>query len=88
VNDRHRTDPKHQDDITHATAVKREVHDALLDLWQTSGIMVLQQKDAPGTAPIITLITLGAIGLLAIFDYVDSLTLGTLHRHNRHPLPP
>jgi hypothetical protein len=88
MNDRRRTDPKHPDDITYATAVERQVHDSLFDLWQASGIVVLQQKDAPGTVRIITPIALGAIRLLAIFDHVEPVTLGALHRHNRHHLSP
>src|SRR5215475_7694714 len=64
INDRSRTDPKHPDDITHATAVERQVHDSLFDLWQASGIVVLQQKDAPGTVRVVTPIALGAISLL------------------------
>jgi hypothetical protein len=88
MNDRRRTDPKHPDDITHATAVERQVHDSLFDLWQASGIVVLQQKEAPGTVGIVTPIALGAIRLLAIFDHGDSVTLGALHRPNRHHRSP
>jgi hypothetical protein len=84
AHDGRRTDPKDPDDITHATAVERQIHDALFDRWQASGIMVLQEKDASGTVRIVTPIALGAIRLLAIFDHVDPLTLGALHRHNRH----
>ena len=61
AHDGSRTDPQHPDDITHATAVEREIHDALFDCWQASGIMVLQEKDASGTVRIVTPIALGAI---------------------------
>src|SRR5262245_62764655 len=88
MNDRCRTHPKHPDDITYATAVERQVHDSLFDLWQASGVVVLQQKDAPGTVRIVTPIALGAISLLAIFDHVDPVTLRALRSHNRHHLPP
>jgi hypothetical protein len=88
MNDRHRTDPKHPDDITYATAVEPQVHDSLFDLRQAYGIVVLQQKDAPATDQIVTPIALGAIRLLAIFDHGDPVTLGALHRHNRHHLSP
>lgn len=53
MNDRSRTDPKYPHDITYAKAVERQVHDSLFDLWQASGIVVLQQKDAPGTIRIV-----------------------------------
>jgi hypothetical protein len=88
MNDRSRTDPKHPDDITYATAVARQVHDSLFDLWQASGVAVPQQKDAPGTVRIVTPIALGAIRLLAIFDHGDPVTLGALHKHNRHHRSP
>jgi hypothetical protein len=88
MNGRSRTDPKHPDDITYAPADERQVHDSLFDLWQASGMVVLQQKDAPGTVRIVTLIALGAIRLLAIFDHVEPVTLGALHRHNRYHLSP
>jgi hypothetical protein len=50
--------------------------------------VVLQQKDAPGTGWIVAPIALGTIGLFAIFDHADPLTLRALHRHNRHHRSP
>jgi hypothetical protein len=88
MNDGSRTDPKHPDDITHTTAVERGVHDTLLDRWQTSGIVIRQQKNAPGAVRMVTPIALGAIRLLAIFDHADPLALGALHGHNRHRRSP
>jgi hypothetical protein len=88
MNDRRRTNPKHSDDITYATAAEPQVHDSLFDLRQASGMVVLQQKDAPGTVRIVTPIALGAIRLLAIFDHGDPVTLGAPHKHNRHHRSP
>ena len=55
-----------------------------LKRWPVAGLI------AAGIAGTLTntILVLGAIGLLAIFDHVDSLALGALHRHNRHRRSP
>jgi hypothetical protein len=50
--------------------------------------LVVQEKDAPGAPIILTLIALGAIGLLACLDDFPALTVGTLHRDRNQRLPP
>ena len=45
-------------------------------------------ENPPGALPILTLITLGAGGLLARFDDLCALTVGALYRNGTHRLPP
>jgi hypothetical protein len=48
----------------------------------------VQEKDPPPALPILTLVALGAIGLLTRLNHFRALGVGALDRYRDHRLPP
>jgi hypothetical protein len=58
------------------------------DLEGATAILVQEEKNPSFAAAILTLITLGPVGLLARLDHFGALTVGTLYRDRDHRHPP
>ncbi len=63
-----------------STASECQGDDLAANLECTAVILVLEEKDPSHALPILTLIALGAVGLLARLDYFYALTVRTLSR--------
>jgi hypothetical protein len=82
------TDPQHVGGIADPAAIESHVDDLAADLRYAAAILVLQEKDPPRALPVLTLIALGAVGLLARLDNLCALTMGTPYRNGNYRLPP
>ena len=71
-----------------AAAVDSHVDHLAADFRHPAPVLVLEEKDPPRALPVLTLIALGAVGLLTSLDDLCALTVWTLNRDVDHSLPP
>src|SRR5215813_871031 len=58
------------------------------DFRYPAPVLVLQEKDPPLALPVLTLMTLGPVGLFACLDDRCAVTVRTLYRDIDHLFPP
>jgi hypothetical protein len=75
---------QHAGGIAEAGTIERQVDHLASDVGCTASVLVLEEKDPPFTAIVLTPRVLGPIGLFARLDDLRALTVGTLHGNVDH----